>query len=498
MGPAMRHVDIWKWFYIFILILCLSCAVNPVTKKRQLMLVSEKEEFEIGMHVAKQVKEEMGIYLELPKLRTLVKKVEDNIGRHSDRPNLIYRAEIVDTPDFNAFALPGGFIFVHRGLLARINSVDELAAVLGHETTHVAARHSAAQITKEKILNLFLFGANILTGGAVQNYGRFINVGIFLVFNKWSRDQERQADHYGIIYMTRAGYNPIAFLSVLKQIKRLEAREPSAFEVWFMDHPPTDERIKLAKEELKQLRKTCPECFKRPIRRNEYIKLLDGLAVGERTNTEVILRDTYYNKEYSFSIKIPYGWYARLRSRYAVVIFINPKMQFSAFVNVDPLMKRITTQEYHKRIKRGMIKHGLIKLEDLKIKLPYGAMATTFEGFDRSRGKIIAELISFVRGDNGYRIMGSGKEKDFETLHLALMEMIKSWRFLTPKEIVKIQPLRLRIHKVKKGETWRSLTIKYYGSDIGSDKLAAYNGFDPQQEPPPGILIKIPPNLRFR
>ncbi len=487
----------FKWFYVLVLILSLSCAVNPVTKKRQLMLVSEEEEFKIGRSAAKQVEEEIGIYLELPRLRALVKKVEDNIGKHSDRPYLIYRTEIVDTPDFNAFALPGGFVFVHRGLLARINSVDELAAVLGHETTHVAARHSAAQISKQKIVNLLLFGVNIATGGVVQNYGQFVNLGLVLAFNKFSRDCERQADHYGLMYMTRAGYNPLAFLSVLKQIKRLEGKEPSLFEVWFMTHPPTDERIKLAKEELKELRRTCPKCFKRPIRRNEYIALLDGLAMGERTNNELVLKDRYYNKQYCFSIKIPYGWFVRLRSKYATVIFLNSKKQFSAFVDVDPLMKRISNKDYHKRNEKQMLRHGLIKLQDLKTKMPYGAMASLFKGFDRSRGEITAELISFVKGENGYRLIGSSRKKDFSELQKALMEMINGWEFLKPEEAMKLQPLRLKVHKVRKGETWKSITIKYYGSDIGSAKLAEFNGFDKGEEPPPGILIKIPPTLRF-
>lgn len=475
----------------------IGCAVNPVTKKRQFMIVSEKEEFRIGKKVAKQVEEEMGIYLELPKLRSLIKEVERNIGRQSDRPNLIYRAEIVDTPDFNAFALPGGFIYVNRGLLERINSVDELAAVLGHETVHVAARHSAAQISKQRVINLLLFGVNLATGGMVQRYDQIVGLGLILAFNKWSRDQERQADRYGIIYMTRAGYNPKAFLTLLEQIKRLELREPSIFEVWFMNHPPTDERIKLAKEELKRIEKVCPECLKRPIRRNEYISLLDGLAVGERTNTELILGERYYNKEYAFSIKIPAGWYARLRSRYATAIFINPKKRFSVFLNVDPLMKKTKAEVYHREKKKELLRHGLIKIKDIEDKLPYGARISIFTGFDRTRGEIKAELISFVKGAEGYSLLGSAKKEDFLELHENLISMIKSWKFLSPEEAHKLQPLRLRIHRVRKGETWKSITIKYYGSDIGSEKLALYNGFNKGEEPPPGILIKIPPSLRF-
>ncbi len=491
-------MDRIKWIFLAIIILATSCAINPVTKKHQLMLVSEEEEFKTGRQVDKQVREEMGIYLELPKLRELVKRVESNIGKNSDRPNLIYRAEIVDTPDFNAFALPGGFIYVHRGLLARINSIDELAAVLAHETTHVAARHSASQMSKQKAMNILLFGVNIATRGVVQNYGQFINLAAVLAFNKFSRNYEKQADHCGLIYMTRSGYNPLAFVSVLKQIKRLEAREPSVFEVWFMTHPPANERIMLAKEELKQIKKNCPECFKRPIRRNEYIALLDGLAMGERTPNELVLGDKYYNKEYCFSVKIPLGWYIRLRSKYATAIFLNSKKQFSAFLNVEPLMKRTDNATYHKQKKKALLRHGLVKVADLKkANLPYGAKASIFTGADKTRGNIKAELISFVRKENGYYILGSSKERDFSQLHNDIMEMINGWTFLKPEEAMKLQPLRLKIHRVKRGETWRSITIKYYGSDIGAVRLAEFNGFDKGEEPPPGILIKIPPSLRF-
>ena len=178
------------------LILC-GCAMNPAKKEREFMIVSEEKEFKIGQGVDKQVREDMGVYLELPELRSLVKEVGETIGRKSDRPDLIYRIEIIDSPDFNAFALPGGFIYVHRGLLERMNSVDDLASVLGHEIAHVAARHSAAQISKNQLMNIGLIGLSVATKGAVQDYGQLINIGAALAFNKFSRDDEREADYFG-------------------------------------------------------------------------------------------------------------------------------------------------------------------------------------------------------------------------------------------------------------------------------------------------------------
>ena len=212
----------------FCLLALSSCAVNPASKKVEFMVVSEEQEFRIGQKVDKQVREQMGVYLELPNLRSLVKEVGGNIGRNSDRPNLIYRIEIVDLPDYNAFAIPGGFVYVHRGLVERMNSVDELASVLSHEIAHVAARHSAAQISKAQLINIGLLGVTIATEGAGQSYSPLIDIGATLAFTKFSRDDEREADHFGTRYMVRAGYNPKASIDVMNQIQRLQVREPTS------------------------------------------------------------------------------------------------------------------------------------------------------------------------------------------------------------------------------------------------------------------------------
>ncbi|MFC1841224.1 M48 family metalloprotease [Thermodesulfobacteriota bacterium] len=231
--PAfLKNIFSARFSYVFILLLLMqACATNPATNRMELMLVSENKEFDIGKGVDKQVREEMGVYLEKPELRNLIKEIAENIGEKSHRPDLIYRAEIVDTPDFNAFAVPGGFVYVHRGLLERMNSTDELASVMGHEIAHVAARHSASQISKMQLSKIGLLIATVATGGELQNYGDLINIGSVLAFSKFSRDDEREADHFGIRYMTDAGYHPGASISVMKTIQGLHEEEPGALEV---------------------------------------------------------------------------------------------------------------------------------------------------------------------------------------------------------------------------------------------------------------------------
>ena len=282
-----------------------ACAINPATKRREFMIMSEDKEFQMGQQVDKQVREEMGVYLELPELRSHIQKIGENIGRQSDRPHVIYRIEIVDSPDFNAFAVPGGFVYVHRGLLERMNSTDELASVLGHEIAHVAARHSAAQLSKAQLLNIGLFGLTVATQGAIQDYGQFIDIGAALAFNKFSRDDEREADRFGTQYMVAAGFNPMASIKAMKQIQELQKREPTAFETWFMTHPSTTERLTNLGYEISGLRGSRPDVLDRPIERNEFIALLEGLAVGEWNGNEMVIGSTYYNREYRPSLNGP-------------------------------------------------------------------------------------------------------------------------------------------------------------------------------------------------
>lgn len=486
------------------LLLCflslLGCAVNPASKSMEFMTVSEEREFRIGQQVARQVREEMGVYVELPELRSLVKDVGENIGKGSDRPHLIYRIEIVDSPDFNAFALPGGFVFVNRGLLERMNAVDELASVLGHEIAHVAARHSAAQISKAELMNVGLLGLAVATRGSSQYYGSLLNVGAALAFNKFSRDDEREADHYGTRYTARAGYNPKASIDVMKQIKGLQTREPTSLETWFMTHPPTSERLANLNQEIKALRQEQPEVLKRPIERNRYVALLDGLAVGEWNGNELIKGNRYYNKAFLLSFKIPEGWFAQINSKKYEAIFVNPKKDFYALFGIEPLRIRKNTAQYFRDFERRVENLGLRKVGGLTKHraLKHGALSGIYTGYDERMGNILAEGIAFVKGSDGYFWIGFSKDEDFKDFQVLAESMIQSLQFISRKEASQLTPPRLQVHKVAKGETWAKITKRYFGTSRGTEKLAAYNGLQPTQEPPAGILLKIPPTLRFR
>jgi predicted Zn-dependent protease len=476
-----------------------GCAVNPVTRQTQFMTVSEEREFNMGQQLDKQVREEMGFYLEVPELRSLVKQTGGAISQNGARAKTLnYRFEIVDSPDFNAFALPGGFVYVHRGLLDKVNSTDELASVLGHEIAHVDARHSAALISKVELLNIGLLAANVATQGAVQQFGDLINIGAVLTLNKFSRDAEREADHYGTLYMSKSGYNPKSSLEVMKAIQRIQVREPNNVETWFMTHPPTSERLVNLDHEIGNIQQIQPTALNTPIKRNQYIRTLDGLAVGEWNGQELIRGDYYYNKEFLLKMKLPEGWEGQINNKTYTAVFGQPKKDLYVMFNVEPLRTQKTSEDYFRDFEKKLGQRGLKKDGTTSSNTKYGGGIGAYKGSSDSLGAIKGVGFAFVNDINGYSLLGISKTADFQTFRPLVESMVQSLTFISQKEAADLQPARLKVHEVKGGETWESIMKKYFSTSEGKEKLAEYNGLLVNQNPAAGILLKIPPTLHFQ
>src|SRR5437588_11056028 len=188
------------------LVLC-SCFRNPATGKMQLNLLSESQEVDLGKQAKQETEQTYGVDKERPELRQYVEGIGKRLSQESGRPNLPWSYEIVDDASVNAFALPGGPIFITRGILGHLNSEAQMAAVLGHETGHVTARHSATQMSKAQVAQIGL-GLGSVLSPVVASAAQVASVGLQVLFLKYSRDDETQADELGFRYMTNVGYDP--------------------------------------------------------------------------------------------------------------------------------------------------------------------------------------------------------------------------------------------------------------------------------------------------
>jgi predicted Zn-dependent protease len=218
---------------------------------------SLEKEIALGKQMAQEVERQARI-VDDPMVAEYVNRLAQNLVRNSDA-KVPFTVKVIDSTEVNAFALPGGFMFVNTGLILKADNEAELAGVLAHEIAHVAARHGTKQATRGQLLNIASIPLIFMGGWAGYAVRQAAGLAIPLGFLKFSRGMEQQADHLGLEYMYKAGYDPVAFLDFFERIQSLEKRKPGTMAKVFSSHPPTDKRIEHAQEEIQNELKARPE-----------------------------------------------------------------------------------------------------------------------------------------------------------------------------------------------------------------------------------------------
>jgi predicted Zn-dependent protease len=220
-----------------VLLTAIGCATNPISGESQFMLFSEEQDIELGKSYAPEIEKEMGGRIQNLTLQNYVDSVGQKVSAVSHKPYFDYEFTALEDEMVNAFALPGGYIFITRGMLEKLESEAQLASVLAHETTHVVARHSSAQISREIGMEVALtVAAGKASGGAVQMAGvarQIIGLG-------YSRKQEKEADMGGLDYMVKAGYDPQGMVETMQM---LEAESESGQIEFLSTHPSPENRV---------------------------------------------------------------------------------------------------------------------------------------------------------------------------------------------------------------------------------------------------------------
>ncbi len=289
-----------------------GCSVNPVTGEREIVLMSPEQEKSLGAQAAEQIEKQIGLVND-PELTAYVSAIGQRLAADSPRQDMEYRFYVADMEEPNAFALPGGYIYVSRGLLTLSNSEDELANVIGHEIGHVAARHSAQRQTRATGLGILTAVGTIFAGvkgGAqaaqqVQQLGQVVGAGLIATYG---REQERQSDEIGQNLAAENGWSPLGMRDFMAQLgdytvlKTGSKREMS----WFDSHPTTDERVQTAAERASQLTVEPQPAIAGS--RGEYYAKLEGLLVGPDPAQGVFRDELFLHPNLNFAIQFPAGW----------------------------------------------------------------------------------------------------------------------------------------------------------------------------------------------
>jgi predicted Zn-dependent protease len=290
------------------ILLVIHCAVNPVTGKKELMLISKAHEIEMGREIDRALRMEYGFYQDY-RLQNYVRQVGEELVPYTHRPELEYHFAILDTPVENAFAAPGGYIYVTRGLMALMNSKAELATVLGHELGHVNARHSARQMSRALLFEVGLALVSELSKD-FRKIAPYTYIAGQLLFLKYSRRDEYQADALGIEYAYKAGYASREMVTFFNSLQRLtESAGGPRLPNFLSTHPLTPRRVQKVEELLQSEPFSRPQDSPQPkVERDGYLASLNGLVYGDNPNQGFVEGNTFYHPEMKFSVEIPRGW----------------------------------------------------------------------------------------------------------------------------------------------------------------------------------------------
>lgn len=332
-----------------------ACAKNFVTKRRQVKFISLKTEIEIGKKAKEQIVKEYGSYKDL-EWQIYLDQIGQRVAKASDRKDLPYDFTILDTDILNAFAVPGGYVFVTRGILMEIADEAELAVVLGHELTHIAAWHGLEMLQKAGLLGTItalgvVGGAALGAGEAAIALAQAASVYENLYLLGYGRKNELEADRYGIEYAARAGFDPEAAYTFFERLDKIEKEEQSAQRIspYWKTHPDTAERRMKARRWIAELNQSN---LALAYNRDKYQSMVARLPRGDSGDRGLIKENTYSNKKLGVALSVPKGWKIDNSRLQTLVSFSGPAAEVRGLLQRFRLTEQIGVQDFAKQVAR--------------------------------------------------------------------------------------------------------------------------------------------------
>ncbi|MCA1972898.1 MAG: M48 family metalloprotease [Caenispirillum sp.] len=492
----MRNI---KTSLILAALLLAGCATvtNPVTGERELTVMDERSEIAEGRKAHEEVLQDYGVYAN-PRLQAYVSALGQRLAQQSHRKNLEWHFTVLDSPEVNAFALPGGYVYVTRGLMAFMESEAELAGVLGHEIGHVTARHGAQRATRQQTAGLGVLAATLL-GAVLEARGArgatdlasTLSQGVAAGYiASYSREQETQADRLGAEYLARNGYDPKNMIDVIRVLKsqeqyaadaaRAEGRKPPAGAGWLASHPSNDKRLQdIVQVSAHYKGKYGDEG------RERYLRAIDGMTFGESREQGVTRGRHFYHEPFGIALTAPQGW--RVENAREAVALVNGAGDAGLIVRVVPPKAGNT----HDEIIRNVFRLEQGRLERLQLG---GFAATRFAGIARNRqGQPQAVEATLATGPANRHFLLFYGARDAQALARArphLREAEISFRALSAAEQAAARPWMLKTVAYPRGG-FAELARQSPLTGNAEAQLRLLNGVYAGGEPPAGQRIKI-------
>lgn len=468
------------------LLLLHSCAKNPVTGKRDFMLMSEGQEVAMGQQSDPEIKAYMGVY-EDPTLQRFINEKGQQMAAVSHRKNLKYQFKIVDSPVVNAFAVPGGYVYFTRGIMAHFNNEAEFAGVLGHEIGHITARHSAKQYSNSMLAQIGLVAGSVVSPTFAQ-YADIAGQGLGLLFLKFGRDAESQSDKLGVEYSTKIGYDAQEMSEFFSTLDRLREVSGSAEVPTFLStHPdPADRERKVAKMAKEWKKKVDANSLE--VGRDSYLRMIDGIVYGDDPKQGFVENNMFYHPVMKFQFPVPAQW--KVNNTPEQVQIVEPQGQaFMLLTLAEGNNLETATQSLLQKYQLQPVKSARETVNGLNA---YAIIADQAAQQGQQQSAAVRTLIYTIQyGGNIYAMIGASAKQTFNGYANTFQNTMRSFAELTDQEKINREPERVRIKTVGRTTTLQNALTGFQTPSNRLEEVAVLNGMRLNETVQSGMLIKV-------
>ncbi|WP_194972419.1 M48 family metalloprotease [Aquiflexum lacus] len=458
-----------------------GCARNPVTGKRQLVFMSEAQEIAMGKESDPQIVAFFGLYDD-PQLQKFITDKGLEMAEISHRPKLNYEFKVVDSPVINAFAVPGGYVYFTRGIMAHFNNEAEFAGVLGHEIGHITARHSVIQ-QRNQLLGQLGIIAGVILVPELNQFVEPLSQGMQLALLSFGRDAERQSDKLGVEYSSKIGYDATEMAGFFETLERQQAKSGgNEIPDFLSTHPSPAERnvtvARMAGEWQEKLKMTNAE-----VNRNNYLKRIDGLIIGNDPNQGFVENNIFYHPVLKFSFPLPTDW-----------SFQNTPQQVQmAPKNGEALMMlSLGSGNSLKEAANAILEQYQLELVDSKEEKINGLSAMVITADQKQEQGTIRLISTLIEYDgNIYNTMGISELSKFPSYLPAFQNTMGAFQELKDSDKLNRKPDVVRIKSVPRQMNFQAALQHFDMPQDRFEELAILNGMQLDDLLEQGMMIKV-------
>lgn len=467
-----------------IILLAIACARNPVTGKKEFMLVSEKQEIAMGQQYDPNVVASYGLY-EDPQMQQFIENKGQQMAKLSHRPNLPYEFKILDSPVVNAFAVPGGFVYFTRGIMAHFNNEAEFAGVLGHEIGHITARHSAKQQSRATLAQIGMV-AGMVFSPQFRQFADAANQGLGLLFLKFGRDAESQSDKLGVQYSTKIGYDAHQMAGFFRTIGRLQEQSGQSIPTFTSTHPDPADRFSNVQQLATKWQQKDKKHSNYDVNRDSYLAMIDGLIYGEDPKQGYVENNVFYHPELKFQFPIPRNWRT---------VNSPTQVQMGPQQGNAMMIFTLSGQKDLQSAANEIIEGYKLTVKDSKNTTVNGmpALALLSDQVNQQDPNASLRLQTYLINKNNmiYVFHGVSTIKEFAQYQAFFTNTMENFKPLTDPSKINVQPEVISIKTVNRNMTLANALQSYNMKNDRMNELAILNGMELTDQVKAGSKIKI-------